>query len=135
MEFECKYREVGNRLLLAILCSRRLFIILVSLTVTLSSEKMLVSTKYIHMVSWPTWSKNLGRFLLLLRFRVRELELCHWILHTLHKFLWICTQWRQMWSSVYVLVCSTLISYTGIQYYIGEGHYIKEDPCVCFEFV
>ena len=45
------------------------FIILVGLTVTLFSEKMLISTKCIHMymVSCPTQSKNLERTLLKMR--------------------------------------------------------------------
>ena len=42
-----------------------LFLILVSLTMTRFSEKMLISTRCItYMVSCPTWSKNLGRSLL-----------------------------------------------------------------------
>ena len=42
-------------------CSRRLFIIFVSLTMTWFSEKMLIPTAY--MISCLTWSKNLGRYL------------------------------------------------------------------------
>ena len=54
-----------------------LFIILVGLTVTLFSEKMLIILLLLYMVSCPTWSKNLGRYLLhtylnKLESRVRE---------------------------------------------------------------
>ena len=43
-------------------CSRRLFIILVSLMMTWFSDKCLFSLDA-YMVSCPTWSKNLGRTL------------------------------------------------------------------------
>ena len=47
-------------------CLRRLFIILVSLTVTLFSEKMLISTKCIDMVSCLIRTKNLERTLVII---------------------------------------------------------------------
>ena len=51
-------------------CSRRLFIILVSLTMTWFSEKCL-SPIDAYMVSCPTWSKNLGRTLRKIHFLKR----------------------------------------------------------------
>ena len=42
----------------------RLFIILVSLTRSLFSEKMLIFNIYTDVVWCPTWSKNLGRYLI-----------------------------------------------------------------------
>ena len=59
-----------------LICLRRLFIILVSLTMTSFSEKCLFPLDA-YMVSCPTWSKNLGQILLLTPVKSNIYTKCH----------------------------------------------------------
>ena len=74
-------------------CSRRLFIILVSLTMTWFREKCLFPLDT-YMVSCPTWSKNLGRTLLKVPDTYFQfLEVSHaWHLSISYEVLYRCTR-------------------------------------------